>query len=102
MWWTEKWLDKDGAPKEDTYHPHPYAPLCAPCNYDKDTSKLPFPSPPACPCKPRDLCNAAKEGEHCTIVFFSRSCFSRSCATLYIDCQQPSEIQHSLHAGILR
>ncbi len=43
-------------------HPNQESPECVPCNYSKDTSKLPWPMPRGCPCKPEDLCKADTVG----------------------------------------
>lgn len=59
MWWQEY---LDGHPERikpgSIHHPHEKAPVCVPCHYTKNTSDLPFPSPPGCPCTPEILCNA--------------------------------------------
>ena len=52
MWWTSS----------GTHHPHQEAPLCAPCNYAKNTSGMPFPYPNGCPCTPEVLCGADTKG----------------------------------------
>ena len=59
MWWQE-YLDghPDKIKPGSIYHPHEKAPVCVPCHYTKNTSDLPFPSPPGCPCTPEILCNA--------------------------------------------
>ena len=45
-----------------SHHPHQGAPLCTPCGYSKDTSGLPFPLPPGCPCRVEELCRADTTG----------------------------------------
>lgn len=52
-------------------HPNQASPQCVPCNYSKDTSKLPWPLPRGCPCKPEDLCKADAVG---TLNKHSRPC----------------------------
>ncbi len=63
MWWTSKGWDAIGSHGySDTHHPNLAAPLCAPCNYAKNTSSLPFPQPNGCPCTPELLCAADHKG----------------------------------------
>lgn len=63
MWWTSRgWNEIDGHDISDTHHPHQAAPLCAPCNYARNTSDLPFPQPNGCPCTPELLCKADHKG----------------------------------------
>lgn len=63
MWWTSKgWDDIGKHGTSDTHHPNQAAPLCAPCNYARNTSELPFPQPNGCPCTPELLCAADHKG----------------------------------------
>lgn len=64
LWWTEKWIDNEGNPRWEEYHPHRAAPTCVPCSYTADTSKLTFPHPRGCPCTTATLCNADKKGDN--------------------------------------
>lgn len=67
MWWTEKWIDENGNPGQETHHPHKAAPLCVPCNHSKDTSGFPFSYPKGCPCTPSFLSAADSKGTLATL-----------------------------------
>ena len=64
LWWSSGSSRHSHAHK-DTHHPHRAAPRCAPCGYARNTSGLPFPAPPGCPCTPALLCAAAPPGPPC-------------------------------------
>lgn len=69
MWWTSREFDEiKGHERSDTHHPHAAAPLCTPCNYARNTSGLPFPSPNGCPCTTDLLCAADTKGAHTLLM----------------------------------